>query len=75
MTHIHILFNYDCENVSFCRSFVVSAVFAQRTFDAGFPQGGHKFKNNLQKHSLNSYVENIVYNQNSNSLFKDNKIT
>ena len=35
-------FNDDCENVSFCWSFVVSAVFAKRTFDAGFQHNGLK---------------------------------
>ena len=40
--------NDDGENVSLCRSFVVSAVFAQRTFDAGYPYNGVKFYSNLQ---------------------------
>ena len=34
--------NDDGENVSLCRSFVVSAVFAQRTFDAGVQSNGDK---------------------------------
>ena len=48
MTNFGTCCNDDGKNVSLCRSLVVSAVFTQKTFDAGFPCNGSKFFNNLQ---------------------------